>query len=66
MPVAGVFSFSQFGVGLAVVGTAALLTWLLSLYLRNVSIVDSLWSLMFALLAFSLYYFARKPLTNEE
>ena len=53
MPVAGVFSFSQFGVGLAVVGTAALLTWLLSLYLRNVSIVDSLWSLMFALLAFT-------------
>jgi steroid 5-alpha reductase family enzyme len=33
--------------GLAAAAGLALLTWLLSLRLRNVSIVDSLWSLMF-------------------
>src|ERR1700722_1131351 len=36
---------------LAVVIGAAFLTWLLSLCLRNVAIVDSLWSLLFVLLA---------------
>jgi steroid 5-alpha reductase family enzyme len=36
--------------GLAVVAGAALLTWLLSLPLGNVAIVDSLWSVMFLLL----------------
>jgi steroid 5-alpha reductase family enzyme len=37
--------------GLAAGAALALLTWLLSLRLRNVSIVDSLWSLMFMLQA---------------
>ena len=37
--------------GLAAGAALALLTWLLSLRLRNVSIVDSLWSLMFLLQA---------------
>jgi steroid 5-alpha reductase family enzyme len=37
--------------GLAVVIGAAFLTWLLSVYRRNVAIVDSLWSLLFVLLA---------------
>jgi steroid 5-alpha reductase family enzyme len=39
--------------GLPVLAGAALLTWLLSLYLRNVAIVDSLWSLMFMLAGYS-------------
>src|SRR5208283_5179680 len=37
--------------GLAAGAVLALLTWLLSLRLRNVSIIDSLWSLMFLLQA---------------
>jgi steroid 5-alpha reductase family enzyme len=37
--------------GLAAAAALGLLTWLLSLKLRNVSIVDSLWSLMFLLQA---------------
>jgi steroid 5-alpha reductase family enzyme len=37
--------------GLLVVAAAGFVTWLLSLGLRNVSIVDSLWSLMFVMLA---------------
>jgi steroid 5-alpha reductase family enzyme len=39
--------------GLAVVGAAALCTWACSLWRRNVAIVDSLWSLMFVLAAFT-------------
>jgi steroid 5-alpha reductase family enzyme len=39
--------------GLAVVATLALLTWLVSLRMGNVAIVDSLWSLMFLLAAWS-------------
>ena len=35
--------------GLAVLALFAVLGWLLSLPLRNVSIVDSMWSLMFLL-----------------
>jgi len=37
--------------GLAVIAVFAALGWLLSLPLRNVSIVDSMWSLMFLLAA---------------
>jgi steroid 5-alpha reductase family enzyme len=37
--------------GLAVAAGAGVLTWLLSVYKRNVAIVDSLWSLMFLLAA---------------
>lgn len=39
--------------GLAVAAFAALLVWCLSVYLRNVAIVDSLWSVMFILLGAS-------------
>jgi steroid 5-alpha reductase family enzyme len=39
--------------GLMLVIGAAALTWLLSLYLRNVAIVDTLWSVLFALLAWT-------------
>ena len=41
--------------GLLVIVILASLTWLLSLYLKDVSIVDSAWSLMF--LATGIYYF---------
>ena len=39
--------------GLYVLAAAAMITWLLSLERRNVAIVDSLWSLMFALAAWT-------------
>ena len=39
--------------GLTLVIGAAFLTWLLSVYLRNVAIVDTLWSVLFALLAWT-------------
>ena len=45
------FSLRAYLEGLSVVCAAGFCTWLLSLYKRNVSIVDSLWSLMFLLLA---------------
>jgi steroid 5-alpha reductase family enzyme len=40
-----------YGLGLAPIAAAAFLTWLLSLVKHNVSIVDSLWSLLFLLAA---------------
>jgi steroid 5-alpha reductase family enzyme len=43
------FSISVYSWGLAVLCLAAAATWLVSLPLRNVSIVDSLWSLLFVL-----------------
>ena len=46
------FSLSIYLHGLLVAVAAAVLTWLLSLYRRNVAIVDSLWALLFALAAF--------------
>jgi steroid 5-alpha reductase family enzyme len=46
------FSLPIYLEGLLVVGAVGFGTWLLSVALRNVSIVDSLWSLMFMLLAF--------------
>jgi steroid 5-alpha reductase family enzyme len=46
------FSLPVYLEGLLVVGAVGFATWLLSVALRNVSIVDSLWSLMFMLLAF--------------
>jgi steroid 5-alpha reductase family enzyme len=42
---------SLYAQGLAWTAVAAFATWLLSLYLRDVSIVDSLWSLLFLLAA---------------
>ncbi len=47
--------------GLAVIGTAALCTWALSVLRRNVAIVDSLWSLMFVMAA-ATYAWAGGPL----
>jgi steroid 5-alpha reductase family enzyme len=44
------FSAAVYLHGLSVVAVAAAATWLVSLYKRDVSIVDSLWSLMFLLL----------------
>jgi steroid 5-alpha reductase family enzyme len=41
--------------GLLIILTLGVLTWLYSIYRKDVSMVDSLWSLMF--LAASLYYF---------
>jgi steroid 5-alpha reductase family enzyme len=46
-----VFSLPIYLEGLGVVCAAGIGTWLLSLPLRNVAIVDSLWSLMFVMLA---------------
>ncbi len=45
------FSWSTSLLALALLGVAALLTWLVSIILRNVSIVDSLWAVMIALAA---------------
>ncbi|MGA2024017.1 MAG: DUF1295 domain-containing protein [Steroidobacteraceae bacterium] len=45
------FELALYANALLLLTLAALLTWLLSLYLRNVAIVDSLWSLMFMLAA---------------
>jgi steroid 5-alpha reductase family enzyme len=45
------FCIALYREGLIVAAVAALCTWVLSLVRRNVSIVDSLWSLMFAMLA---------------
>ncbi len=47
------FDLSLYIHGLMLVIGAAVLTWLLSLYLRNVAIVDTLWSVLFALLAWT-------------
>jgi steroid 5-alpha reductase family enzyme len=43
------FDLEIYAQGLAVAAGAGALTWLLSVYKRNVAIVDSLWSLMFLL-----------------
>ncbi len=46
-----VFSWDTSFLALALLGVAAVLTWLASIPLRNVSIVDSLWGVMIALAA---------------
>jgi steroid 5-alpha reductase family enzyme len=46
------FSPDIYWQGLAVVALVAMLTWLFSLKLHDVSIVDSVWSVLFMLLAF--------------
>jgi steroid 5-alpha reductase family enzyme len=45
------FSLGIYVHGLVIAGVAALLTWVLSLVRRNVAIVDSLWALMFLMMA---------------
>jgi steroid 5-alpha reductase family enzyme len=46
-------TFTPYLHGLAAVVVAGLLTWALSLTLRNVAIVDSLWPLLFLILAYT-------------
>jgi steroid 5-alpha reductase family enzyme len=50
------FDLASYGLGLGVLAAAAVLTWLASVQRRNVAIVDSLWSIMFMLAAFSYAY----------
>jgi steroid 5-alpha reductase family enzyme len=45
------FSMGAYAQGLAVITAVAFCTWLLSVYKRNVAIVDGVWSLMFLLAA---------------
>jgi steroid 5-alpha reductase family enzyme len=52
------FSVPIYASGLFVTLTAAAATWVLSLRLRKVSIVDGLWSLLFVLAAFTYAYAA--------
>jgi steroid 5-alpha reductase family enzyme len=47
------FSAHVFVEGLAIIAAAAFCTWVVSLFRRNVAIVDSLWSLMFMMAAFT-------------
>src|SRR5580692_2618911 len=47
------FSMAIYLQGIGVLAMAALCTWAFSLWRRNVAIVDSLWSLMFVLAAFT-------------
>lgn len=54
------FSLSTYALGLAIVTAAALVTWVRSLCLKNVAIVDSIWSLMFVL-AGGAYAFVSWP-----
>jgi steroid 5-alpha reductase family enzyme len=53
-----VFDLSVYLSGLVVLAGAALLTWVPSVFLRNVAIVDGLWSLMFLLAAATYWYTA--------
>jgi steroid 5-alpha reductase family enzyme len=55
------FELNPFLMALAVLMVAATLTWTLSIPLKNASIVDSLWSLLFALAAVTYVYFAAAP-----
>ena len=52
------FSLPTYALGLSATLAAAAATWLLSLRLHKVSIVDSLWSLLFVLAAFTYAYAA--------
>jgi steroid 5-alpha reductase family enzyme len=47
--------------GLLIAAAAGLCTWIVSLLRRNAAIVDSLWSLMFVMMA-SVYAFGSRPL----
>jgi steroid 5-alpha reductase family enzyme len=54
------FSMTIYWQGLGALATAALGTWVISLWRRNVAIVDSLWSLMFVLAAFTYAHAASR------
>jgi steroid 5-alpha reductase family enzyme len=53
-----VFDLSVYLSGLVVLAGAAFLTWVPSVFLRNVAIVDGLWSLMFLFAAATYWYTA--------
>jgi steroid 5-alpha reductase family enzyme len=53
------FSLGIYFEGLAMVVAASILTWVIATAKRDVSIVDSLWSLLFIILAFTFAYEAR-------
>jgi steroid 5-alpha reductase family enzyme len=55
------FSLSAYLVGLALAAAVAVLTWVIATLKKDVSIVDSLWSLMFILLAGT--YALRTPIS---
>ena len=59
------FSISVYLQGLAAVVLAALCTWIVSVYRKNVAIVDSLWSLMFVLTAGVYTAAAAAPLSRR-
>lgn len=54
------FPLHTYALGLGIVTAAALCTWALSVYRKNVAIVDSIWSLMFVL-AGGAYAYASGP-----
>jgi steroid 5-alpha reductase family enzyme len=56
-----VFELSVYLHALVVLGSAAALTWLLSVVLRNVAIVDSIWSPMFLLAALTYSWEGGSP-----
>jgi steroid 5-alpha reductase family enzyme len=56
------FSISIYAYGLLFLGLAAAVTWVLSLPLHNVSIVDSLWSLLFILAGWTYAMSSSSPL----
>jgi steroid 5-alpha reductase family enzyme len=59
------FSMSVYLQGLAAVVLAAVCTWIISVYRKNVAIVDSLWSLMFVLTAGVYAAAAAAPLSRR-
>jgi steroid 5-alpha reductase family enzyme len=61
-----VFSLALWFAGLATIAPLMLLTWLVSLKLHNVSIVDALWSVMFALAAASYAYVGGMPAARSD
>lgn len=56
------FDLRVYGLGLAVIVGLALITWVASIFKRDVSIVDSLWSLLF--LAAAIVYVQTSPLVS--
>jgi steroid 5-alpha reductase family enzyme len=58
------FDFHTFALGLAVIATAALLMWIVSYLVADVSIVDSLWGPLF-LFASAVYALAQAELSDR-
>ena len=55
------FEWIPYFAGLGVLAAMALATWLVSIARRNVSIVDSLWSIMFIAAAMAYYFTVHEP-----